>query len=240
VTDRQHRTEAAPLVNYILAGVNVLVFVFFQGCGTRPSIVGSYALIPREIITGQDIDRTVFIQEPDGKSVGSIELAHTPVTVYITLLTSMFMHGGLMHLFANLSFLFTFGIKVESRLGHVMYFIFYLVCGVSAAFAHVAMNPGSFIPLLGASGAISGVLGGYLVLFPKSRVRAPLFGRLAFIPAYVAIGLFCLFQLVSGLGLLGGGSQMDGVGYAAHVGGFVVGLLFAMKERLIHPVVIEA
>jgi membrane associated rhomboid family serine protease len=140
----------------------------------------------------------------------------------------MFMHGGLAHIAGNMLFLWIFGDNVENAMGHFRYLVFYLVCGIIASlaqvYATVALGGNALIPSLGASGAISGVLAGYLVLFPRRRVRVILLQILTDVPAIVAIGVWFLFQLVSGLGLLGGVDQ-GGVAYAAHVGGFIAGLL---------------
>jgi membrane associated rhomboid family serine protease len=144
----------------------------------------------------------------------------------------MFMHGGLAHIFGNMLFLWIFGDNIEDRMGHVRYLIFYLVCGILASLAHVftsimfSTNPSSLlIPSLGASGAISGVLGAYIVLHPHRRVTVLLFRFFTDVPAYVAIGIWFAFQLVSGLGVFGDGSQQGGVAYAAHIGGFVAGIV---------------
>ncbi|HEU5132250.1 MAG TPA: rhomboid family intramembrane serine protease [Pyrinomonadaceae bacterium] len=149
-----------------------------------------------------------------------------------TMVSSMFLHGSWMHLFGNMLSLWIFGDNIEDRLGHVKYLIFYLLCGVIASLAHVfttgvfANNESALlVPSLGASGAISGVLGGYLLLHPKRRVTVILFRFLTDVPAYVAIGIWFAFQLISGLGMLGGGSQQGGVAYAAHIGGFIAGLV---------------
>jgi membrane associated rhomboid family serine protease len=150
--------------------------------------------------------------------------------VYLTLLTSMFMHGGIAHLLGNMWFLWIFGDSIEDRMGHVRYLAFYLFTGLIASLSHVMMNlsgPSSMIPSLGASGAISGVMGGYLALCPSRRVQVLLFRVITEVPGYVAVGMWFLFQLVAGMGLLGGGSEGDGVAYAAHIGGFVAGALFA-------------
>jgi membrane associated rhomboid family serine protease len=159
-------------------------------------------------------------------------LQPTHIPVYLTLFTSMFMHGGIAHIAGNMLFLWIFGDNIEDRLGHVKYVIFYLLCGVIASLAHVfatgffATDQASLlVPSLGASGAISGVLGGFILLHPKRRVTVILFRFLTDVPAYVAIGIWFLFQLISGLGMLGGGSQTGGVAYAAHIGGFVAGLV---------------
>jgi membrane associated rhomboid family serine protease len=223
-----------PLVNYVLIAVNVLVFVFLQGLGAPENkFTYAWATVPREIVTGRDEvtpPREVPV-EPTGQRVSIPGLQPTPGSVYLTLLVSMFMHGGLMHLFGNMLFLWIFGDNLEDRLGHVRYLIFYLLTGVLASLAHVFSTlafseggSGMLVPSLGASGAISGVMGGYILLFPHNRVRVILVRMLTEVPAYVALGLWFLFQFVSGLGLLGGGAQEGGVAYAAHIGGFVAGL----------------
>jgi membrane associated rhomboid family serine protease len=160
-------------------------------------------------------------------------LQPTPISVYITLITSMFMHGGFAHLLGNMLYLWIFGDNIEDTLGHARYLAFYLVCGLLASLAHVMTTvvlngPGSeqmLIPCLGASGAISGVLGGYIVLHPHRRVMVIMFHFFTQVPAMVAIGLWFLFQIISSLGLLGGGSEVGGVAFAAHIGGFIAGLL---------------
>jgi membrane associated rhomboid family serine protease len=215
-----------PYVNYLLIGLNVLVFVFLQGMGTNEGFTYAFSTVPQEIRTGQDIAGPVRV-EVGGESA-TIPLQPTPGPVYLTLLVSMFMHGGIAHLLGNMLFLWIFGDNVEDDLGHARYTAFYLVTGILASLAHVTStfvfgdNP--FIPSLGASGAISGVLGGYILLHPSRRVTVILFRFLTDVPAWVAIGIWFAFQLVSGLGMLGGGSQQGGVAYAAHIGGFVAGL----------------
>ncbi len=222
--DNSDRT-ITPIVNYALIAVNILVFVFLQGLGSNDKFTYAYATVPQEIVTGRDVDKPVVIQDPlTQESLGRIDLQPTPISVYITLLTSMFMHGGIAHILGNMLFLFIFGDNLENKLGHARYLVFYLLCGIIASLAHVVMNMNSYIPSLGASGAISGVLGGYILLYPRNRVRVLLFNIFTQVPAFVAIGLWFVFQLVSGLGWLGGGSRVDGVAYAAHVGGFIAGL----------------
>jgi len=231
--DNTGRTTT-PLVNYVLIAVNVLVFVFFQGLGTEDNkFTYAWATVPQEIVTGRDVvtpDRVVNV-EPTNQKMRIPGLQPTPGSVYLTLLVSMFMHGGFMHLFGNMLFLWIFGDNLEDRLGHVRYLIFYLLTGVLASLAHVFSTvafsdggSGMLVPSLGASGAISGVLGGYILLFPGNQVKVILFRALTTVPAYVALGLWFLFQFVSGLGILGGGAQEGGVAYAAHIGGFIAGL----------------
>jgi membrane associated rhomboid family serine protease len=233
IGDDNSGRQTTPVVNYILIAANVLVFVLFQGLGSNDRFTYAWSAVPAEIVSGRDIttrDRVVEV-EPTNQRIQIPGLQPTPGSVYLTLLTSMFMHGGFMHLFGNMLFLWIFGDNVEDHLGRVRYLVFYLLCGVLASLAHVfstyafsAGESGMLVPSLGASGAISGVLGGYVLLFPHNRVKVILFRFLTDVPAYVALGLWFLFQFVSGLGILGGGAQEGGVAYAAHVGGFVAGL----------------
>jgi membrane associated rhomboid family serine protease len=145
----------------------------------------------------------------------------------------MFMHGDIMHIFGNMLFLWIFGDNLENLLGHIRFAAFYVVCGFAAAFAQIAMGPDSIIPMLGASGAISGVLGGYILLFPQRRVRAIIFNFLTTVPAFVAIGIWIAYQLIVGY-LTPAGT--GGVAYAAHIGGFIAGValikVFAIGRRV--------
>jgi len=153
--------------------------------------------------------------------------------------TSMFLHGGWAHIGGNMLYLWIFGDNVEDRLGHVRYLVFYLLCGAAAAGAQTYVNPESLIPMIGASGAISGVLGAYIVLFPHSRVLTivPIvfFIQLLEVPAIVLLGLWFLMQLLSGVGTLGARADVGGVAFWAHVAGFVAGLglvyVFRQPER---------
>lgn len=218
--DNSDRTTT-PIINYILLALNVLVFVFFQGLGANEKFTYAFSTVPQEIVTGRDIDRPVIIEAANERA--RIDLQPTPGSVYLTLLFSMFMHGSLMHLFGNMLYLWIFGDNLEHRLGHIRYLIFYLICGVIASLSHVFLNADSFIPSLGASGAISGVLGGYLLLFPKRQVRVIMLRMLTTVPAIVAIGLWFLFQVIEGY--LNRGASGGGVAYAAHIGGFIAGLV---------------
>jgi membrane associated rhomboid family serine protease len=207
-TDRRF----APMVNYVLIAINILVFVFLQGMGGNEKFTYAYSTVPAEILTGRDIATGVL--EP------------TPIPVYLTLISSMFMHGGWAHLLGNMLFLWVFGDNIENRIGHSRYLIFYFVCGIIASLAHVFISGASSeIPSLGASGAISGVMGGYLLLFPSRRVRVLMGRGVGEVPAFVALGIWIVFQVINGMGLLGGEQTGGGVAYAAHIGGFVAGLL---------------
>ncbi len=233
IADENTGRTTTPVVNYALILINVLVFVFLQGLGSNDKFTYAFSTVPAEIITGHDIvTRPVVVENFTGQRMEMPGLQPTPIPVYLTLITSMFMHGGLAHIFGNMLFLWIFGDNIEDRLGHIRYLIFYLVCGIIAGLSQVfataafASNEASLlVPSLGASGAISGVLGGYILLYPTNRVVV-LLGWFAMpLPAFVAIGLWFVFQLISGLGMLGSGSQAGGVAYAAHIGGFIAGLL---------------
>lgn len=219
-----------PYINYFLIIANVLVFIVLQGMGHNGFFDASYWTVPAEILTGKDIimPASTMVDQATGHEQHLPELLLTPIPVYLTLITSMFMHGGWLHLIGNMLYLWIFGDNLEDRLGHIRYLFFYLLCGVLASLSHVFATyyagQNSLIPSLGASGAISGVLGAYLILYPRKKVNMLLLFRFVFsVPAWVALGFWIAFQVVSGLGILGGGN--DGVAYAAHIGGFVFGIL---------------
>jgi membrane associated rhomboid family serine protease len=249
IADDNTGRRIQPLVNYALLAANVLVFVLFQGMGTNHHFTFSLSTVPREIVTGEDeVTPPKDVEVGTGQTITVPGLQPTPISVYITLLTSMFMHGGIAHLFGNMLFLWIFGDNIEDTLGHLRYIIFYLVCGLIASLAHVfttvafngAGSEQALIPSLGASGAISGVLGGYLMLHPHRRVTVFMFRMLTQVPAYVAIGLWFVFQIISSLGAFGEGTQAGGVAYAAHIGGFIAGLVlikfFAVGREIDHYV----
>jgi membrane associated rhomboid family serine protease len=219
--DTDDAEAVVPWTNIGLIVVNFLVF-FYElavnasgGDSAISSFVQSYGLVPCEY--------TAQCAIPAG----------TPAPVWITLFTSMFMHGGWEHILGNMLYLFVFGNHVERSMGHFRYLVFYLLCGLGANALEIAMAPNSSVPGLGASGAIAGVLGGYLVLYPTSRIGAliPL-GFLAFparIYAWVFIVLWFGLQLFSGIASLGGdAAAQGGVAYWAHVGGFLAGLLLIL------------
>lgn len=219
--DNSDRT-IMPYVNYLFIGINVLVFVLLQQIGSNESFSNAFSLVPREITSGIDLSGAIDVKSASGAIVGDIRHYETPLGVYFNFLSSMFMHGDTMHIFGNMLFLWVFGDNLENMLGHLRYAAFYLVCGFAAAFAQIFMDWGSVIPMLGASGAISGVLGGYLLLFPTRRVRALIFNFLTEVPAFVALGLWIGFQILQGYFA---SSETGGVAYAAHIGGFVAGLV---------------
>lgn len=230
--DNSDRT-ITPIVNYAFIGINILVFVLLQGLGSNDAFSYAFSLVPREITSGVDLQGVVAVSDVAGHVLGEIHHYATPLPVYFNFLSSMFMHGGIMHIFGNMLFLFIFGDNLENLLGHIRYAAFYIVCGFAAALAQIVMDSDSVIPMLGASGAISGVLGGYVLLFPQREVRAIIFNFLTTVPAFVAIGIWIVYQLILGY-LTPDGT--GGVAYAAHIGGFVAGLalikVFALGRRV--------
>jgi membrane associated rhomboid family serine protease len=231
IADDDSGLTLTPAVNYLLLVANILVFVLLQGLGTNDRFTYAFSTVPKEIVSGDDVVTSARrVEDPvSGQTYSQPGLQRTPVSVYLTLLTSMFMHGGLAHIFGNMLYLWIFGNNIENALGHLRYLAFYLVTGLLASLAHVfatvATGGNMLIPSLGASGAISGVLGGYILLFPHRRVRMLMGRGTAEMPAWTSLGMWFLFQLVAGMGILGEGSQAGGVAYAAHIGGFVAGLV---------------
>ena len=229
--DNSDRTSF-PIVNVVLIAINVVVFVFLQGMGSNIEFTFAFSTVPAEIINGTDLvttDETIQVDTPEGpRELVQPGLQKTPISVYLTLLTSMFMHGGIAHLLGNMWFLWVFGDNIEHDIGRVRYVFFYLMCGLLASLTHVLLNtggPSSTVPSLGASGAISGVMGAYLVLHPKRRVTVLLFRMVTQVPGFVAVGMWFVFQVISSLGVLGG--METGVAYGAHIGGFVAGAALA-------------
>ena len=176
-----------------------------------------YALIPAEFLAGRDLPPAI------------------PIPIWLTLLTSMFLHGGILHLLGNMLYLWIFGDNVEDAMGSVRFLIFYLACGIVAAFAQIAIGPSSSVPMLGASGAIAGVLAAYFMLYPQSRILTlvPLFFflRLVAVPAVFLLGFWFLWQVISGAGALG---NAGGVAFFAHIGGFLAGLVLVFPFRQRH------
>ena len=221
ISDDNSDRIITPYVNYILIAANVLVFVLLQGFGGNDEFSYAFSLVPQEVTTGIDITGVQIIRDALGNS-SQIQHYATPLPVYFNFLSSMFMHGDFMHIFGNMLFLWIFGDNIENLIGHVRYLFFYLVCGLAAALAQVFLTPDSIIPMLGASGAISGILGGYMLLFPTRRVRVLLFSIFTTVPAYIALGLWIGTQILQGYFAPAG---QGGVAYAAHIGGFIAGLI---------------
>ena len=207
-----------PLITYLLIGANGLVFIYqlLLSEAETAQFVYRYGLIPWELTSGEDLTQLYF-----RSGIGTETLDVTsPVPVWGTVFSSMFVHGGFMHIGLNMLFLWITGERTEARLGHTKFLLFYLVAGVAAVWAQVAVNPSSVIPLVGASGAISGIMGVYLVAFPRGQ-------------STIFIVFWFISQLVNGLGSQTLAASGVGIAYMAHIGGFITGVLFALGYRLI-------
>jgi membrane associated rhomboid family serine protease len=222
----------APVTLLIIA-INVLVFLLLQlpeADQQRQPFTYGFSTIPYEITHNVDLVRPTQVTI-DGET-GLIDEAPGPKPIQLTLLTSMFMHAGWLHILGNMWFLWIFGDNIERRFGSLFYAAFYLGAGVVASFAQIWVNPDSVIPNLGASGAIAGVLGAYLALFPTNRVTMIIFRFIPFtVPALVAIGLWAALQFISGFGQIAATNESGGVAYLAHVGGFIAGFVVGVVFR---------
>ncbi len=198
IGDDNSARRITPIVTYALIAINILFFLVELSAGE--DFIRQWSVIPRELLAN-------------------------PVGEFITVFTAMFMHAGWLHLGSNMLYLWIFGDNVEDRLGHAKFLIFYLLCGIAATYAQVLVNPNSNIPNLGASGAIAGVLGAYLIMFPGGRVRVMLGRGIIPMPAIVVIGFWALLQVFSSFGAV---SNEGGVAYMAHVGGFVAGMVLGL------------
>jgi membrane associated rhomboid family serine protease len=236
ISDENERGHGPAYVTLALIAINVIVFVILQGAGATAGgeeFTYGWSAVPVEITTGTDLvePETITVQ---GETL-VVPQEPGPSPIWLTLLSSMFMHGGWLHLAGNMLFLWIFGDNVEHRVGHAMFLAFYLVAGLIATFSQILINPDSVIPTLGASGAISGVLGAYLVLFPGNRVMVFLFRVLVPVPAIVAIGMWAVFQVATGIGTIAIGEETGGgVAYLAHIGGFVSGLVAGVVFRFFY------
>ena len=204
IGDDDSTRRTVPVVTYVLIALNLLFF-FVELSGGEP-FIERWSVVPRRLLAN-------------------------PGTDFPTVFTSMFMHAGWLHLGGNMLYLWIFGDNVEDSFGHLKFLIFYLLCGIAATCAQLVFNVGSDVPNLGASGAIAGVLGAYILLFPKGKVSV-LMGRAVIpMPALVVIGLWIVLQLVSGIGSVSNTAQTGGVAYMAHIGGFVAGVILTFLLR---------
>ena len=217
IGDEHDGRVLTPVVNFVLIGINVLVFLYqliLPDTRFDPALqefIFRWGAVPAEISRGRDL---------------------------FALVTSMFLHGGWLHIAGNMLFLWVFGDNVEDTMGHVRYLLFYLLCGIGAGLAQVLIDANSEIPLVGASGAISGVLGAYIVLFPHGRIRTLIFlgffVTTVLVPAWVQIGLWVVLQFFNGIASLGARTEeTGGVAFWAHIGGFVAGavLVWLFKDQ---------
>jgi membrane associated rhomboid family serine protease len=204
IGDDNSSRRTVPLVTYALIVLNILFFLVEMGGGD--AFIMKWAFVPSRFLAN-------------------------PIGDFPTLFTSMFMHAGLLHLGSNMLYLWIFGDNVEDRFGHGKFTIFYLLCGLGATFAQLAFSMGSNIPNLGASGAIAGVLGAYLVMFPQGRVSVMQGQRVIPMPALIVIGFWFVLQLFSGIGSIASTADTGGVAYMAHIGGFVAGFVLTFLFR---------
>ena len=204
IGDDNSARRTFPVVTYVLIALNVLFF-FVELSGGDP-FIEKWAFVPSRFLTNPGAD-------------------------FLTLFTSMFMHAGWVHLGGNMLYLWIFGDNVEDRFGHLKFIIFYLLCGLAATFAQLAFSAGSNVPNLGASGAIAGVLGAYILLFPQERVRVLQGQQVIQVPALIVIGLWIVLQFFSSIGSIANTAQTGGVAYLAHVGGFIAGFVLTFLLR---------
>lgn len=204
IGDDDTARRTAPLVTYALILLNVLLF--FVELSGGDAFIQKWAFVPSRF------------------------LAH-PTADMPTLFTSMFMHAGWLHLGGNMLYLWIFGDNVEDRFGHVKFIIFYLLCGLAATTAQLAVSAGSTVPNLGASGAIAGVLGAYILLFPQGSIKVLQGQRVVQMPALIVIGMWIALQFFSGIGSIANTVETGGVAYMAHIGGFAAGLVLTFVFR---------
>jgi membrane associated rhomboid family serine protease len=223
------------VVTFLIIIANALVWVFVQGIGFDPALTKSvftFGLIPGELLKTVPPGTTIPISP-------SLSYVIEAKSNWVTVLTSMFMHGGWFHIIGNMWFLKVFGDNVEDSMGSIRFFFFYILCGLSATATQIALSPNSAVPMVGASGAISGVMGAYALLYPRAPIHTLVF--LGFfitrivVPAYLMLGYWFLIQLLSSAPKIGSGG--GGVAFGAHIGGFVAGivliLFFRKKERMV-------
>jgi membrane associated rhomboid family serine protease len=204
IGDDNSSRKTFPIVTYALIALNLLIFLLELSGGD--AFILSWSFIPAR-----------FLSNPAGE--------------FITIFSAMFMHAGWIHLLGNMLYLWIFGDNVEDRVGHIKFLLFYFVCGIGATFAQFIFSASSSIPNLGASGAIAGVLGAYLLLFPRGKVLMLFFRIITPVPAWVALGFWIVLQLISGAGSLATANQTGGVAYMAHIGGFITGMILILPFR---------
>jgi membrane associated rhomboid family serine protease len=204
IGDDDSSRRTVPIVTYVLIVLNVLFF--FLELSSGDPFIERWSVVPRRLLAN-----------PGGD--------------FPTIFTSMFMHAGWLHLGGNMLYLWIFGDNVEDNFGHIKFLIFYLLCGIAATLAQLAFSAGSGVPNLGASGAIAGVLGAYIVLFPRGQVKVLMGRGVIPMPALVVIGLWIVLQFVSGIGSVTQSAETGGVAYMAHIGGFLAGIILTFVLR---------
>jgi membrane associated rhomboid family serine protease len=229
IGDDDRKLSGPAYVTGVLLLLNLGAFVLQL---QNPELLFSYSVVPYQVTNNVDLVNDVSMAE--AARTGELPQREGPSPIHLTLITSLFLHAGWMHLLGNMLYLWIFGDNVEHRFGHLAFVGFYLVSGVAGSAAQIVFSPESMVPMLGASGAISGVLGAYLVLFPKNRVHAIFFFYVVSIPAVLAIGLWILFQVARALEVATAvEAALGGVAYFAHIGGFAAGIVMALVLRMI-------
>lgn len=231
ISDASVARGRRPVVNIALIAISALVFIYELSLNEFETFrfVYRFGVIPSELTSGEEL-KVIPVAPGLGVDVAS------PIAAWGTVVTSMFLHGGWMHFLGNMLYLWVFGDNIEARLGHFRYLLFYLGAGVAAAWTQVATDVDSRVPLIGASGAISGVLGAYLLTYPYNRVTTLVFFffiTIIHIPALLLLGFWFVLQLFNGLGSLGPAASGAGVAYMAHVGGFAAGVVFMAVYKLL-------
>jgi membrane associated rhomboid family serine protease len=215
-----------PGVTWTIVAVNVAVWLLELHLGA--GFQNGYAVVPEKITSGHDLSGTYTIDAP-GTETGRIAIEEYPgpTPIYLTLLTAMFMHGSWLHIIGNMWYLILFGDQIEDLLGHGRYALFYLLCGLAANAAQIAVGPHSLVPCLGASGAIAGCLGAYLIKYPTKPVRVIVIQAVMSLPAWIVLGAWIAMQVIS-TAAGGRASEVTGVAYMAHIGGFLSGIALVM------------
>jgi membrane associated rhomboid family serine protease len=233
------KTRIVPIATYSLIALNVVVFLIQLDKGITSSFTTAYAATPYEISHNVDLSQPILLPLPSDENPlnlpGRIELkqrvidqAPVPFPIWFTMITAMFLHGSPMHLASNMLCLWIFGDNVEEVLGTIRYLLVYLACGLMGTLAQVAANTESLIPTLGASGAIAGIMGAYVVWFPHNRVRVLMFRFIVLLPAFVVIGGWIALQVWNGFGSVGHLGEVGGVAYFAHIGGAATGIFVSL------------
>lgn len=228
IGDDNTRRRSLPLAVYLLVAANL--YVWYLELRFGESFTASYAAVPLELSRGIDITETQYLTV-HGEEM-AIPQEPGPHPIYLTALTAMFMHGSWLHLIGNMIYLLIFGDQIEDRLGHVRFLVFYLLAGLGATALQVYASPTSILPCVGASGAIAGVLGAYLILHPTNRVRVLLIRDVVALPAFFVLGLWVLLQFI---GQATSPAEEGGVAYMAHIGGLIVGLATGIYMRMYAP-----
>ena len=235
ISDDDRHLDGPAWATIVILVANVLVFAYQLA---EPSFTYGWSVVPEELTSGVDLvnGRPIPEEDPNARITSAQDIPQRPgpggaPLIYLTVLTAMFMHGGWAHIGGNMLYLWIFGDNVEHRFGSGAFVLFYLVSGLAATLTQVAMDPDGLVPNLGASGAIAGVLGAYLVLFPRNRVNAVFFFRVVTVPAVLVLGLWIALQFFNQFGATAATGETGGVAYGAHIGGFLAGMALALVLR---------